>query len=113
MKQSDLEKLSHANFWDERYAAEKVERTPKKDESEDGTEGELGNFEWFRTFNDLRDFFGKKLPSSDFNPRILHLGCGNSVRFHFILPDWRWDGKMGGGGARGCGRDGGEHMRQR
>ena len=77
MKQSDLEKLSHAEFWDTRYATEKGEA--QRDEDEDGTEGELGNFEWFRTFEDLKQFFGKRLPASETNPEILHLGCGNSV----------------------------------
>ena len=78
MKQSDLEKLSHAEFWDGRYAAEKGDaKAPNEDE--DGTEGELGNFEWFRTFQDLKDFFGKRLPAPESEPEILHLGCGNSV----------------------------------
>lgn len=78
MKQSDLEKLSHAEFWDGRYAAEKGDARAPRDE-EDGTEGELGNFEWFRTFEDLKQFFGKRLPASELQPEILHLGCGNSV----------------------------------
>lgn len=81
MKQSDLEKLSHAEFWDTRYATEKGEA--QRDEDEDGTEGELGNFEWFRTFEDLKQFFEKRLPASEKNPEILHLGCGNSVSGSF------------------------------
>ena len=81
MKQSDLEKLSHAEFWDGRYAAEKGDaKAQGTNEEEDGTEGELGNFEWFRTFQDLKQFFGKRLPAPETEPEILHLGCGNSVR---------------------------------
>jgi SAM-dependent methyltransferase len=86
MSDAELEALSHAKFWDERYAAEK-EAAAKKDttnpddvpESSENTLSEgLGTFEWFRSFSDLQPFFSAHLRPPDTTPRILHLGCGNS-----------------------------------
>ena len=36
--------------------------------------------EWYRTFDKLRPFLLRVLPEVDCRPRILHLGCGDSVR---------------------------------
>ena len=41
--------------------------------------GESSN-EWYRTFENLRPFLGRKLPNPSLKPRILHLGCGDTVR---------------------------------
>ena len=54
-------------YWDKRYSAS-------------AASGEGASHEWFRTFEKLRPFLEKELPSSDQNPQILHLGCGDSVR---------------------------------
>jgi hypothetical protein len=61
--------LSHAEYWDERYSK---------------SDGTAPTHEWFRSFDDLEQFFQKNffqidgLKSSD-NPLILHLGSGDSV----------------------------------
>ncbi|KAJ7855034.1 S-adenosyl-L-methionine-dependent methyltransferase [Mycena olivaceomarginata] len=60
-----LEELSRADYWDERY---------RGDDSKDAT------FEWFKSFSNLESLFSKCLPKpAGAFPRILHLGCGNSV----------------------------------
>lgn len=60
-------RLAYADYWDDRYT-----------ETEDGQ-----LHEWFRSFNDLDEFFTRHLydvyPSATV-PRILHLGSGDSVR---------------------------------
>lgn len=58
MKDSDLAKLAHAEFWDERYAAEKKEAQDGEGEGE----AAIGSFEWFRDFKKPRSFFEKHLP---------------------------------------------------
>jgi hypothetical protein len=74
-KDSDLEELSHHEFWDDRYAGQHVV-------VEDGQEPVIKSFEWFGDFQKLKGFFAKQLPS-DTSCRVLHLGCGNSVRSPF------------------------------
>lgn len=70
-----LEELSFSSYWDSRYAK------PDAEES----------FEWFKSFSNLQNFFERHLPPPTLSvndsgkpPAILHLGCGNSVRY--ILP---------------------------
>jgi hypothetical protein len=61
------EDLSHASFWDQRYA---------------NSGGDAPTHEWFKSFESLKPFFYNHLIErrrSDYNPRILHLGCGDSV----------------------------------
>ncbi|CAK7566794.1 MAG: hypothetical protein SEPTF4163_004746 [Sporothrix epigloea] len=82
------EVLSHVEFWDGRYAE------AEGSTGSDGNGIEAGNslsietaaptHEWFRTYNDLEPFLRKVLfdrpgyrPVD--HPRILHLGCGDSV----------------------------------
>lgn len=60
--------LASPEYWDKRYA--KHSR---------GSESEHGTHEWFRTFEQLRPFLQKELPDPISAPRILHLGCGDSV----------------------------------
>lgn len=67
MADAEAERLAHADYWDERY-------------NEAGPDNRL--HEWFRSFGDLEPFFDKHLfqarePGT--NPRILHLGSGDSV----------------------------------
>ena len=62
-----LEELAHAEYWDQRYLS-----------SSDSS------YEWFKPFEILKPFLSKHLPVPSVgvngtNPRILHLGCGNSV----------------------------------
>lgn len=47
---------------------------------ESNSTGGKSSHEWFRTFEKLRPFLETKLPPSSLEPRILHLGCGDSVR---------------------------------
>lgn len=60
-----LKEFGHPEYWNKRY--------------ENGLESEGGTYEWFRTFQKLRPFFTRTLPEPNTKPRILHLGCGNSV----------------------------------
>lgn len=83
-----LRELSNATYWDERYAQEKNTNagptTGREEEdgttaSQSDTEGELGSFEWFRTFEQIQGFLEEVMPPPEDQPDILHLGCGNSV----------------------------------
>ena len=58
--------LGFPDYWNRRY--------------ENVAESEQATHEWFRTFDKLRLFLEKELPSASSEPRILHLGCGDSVR---------------------------------
>lgn len=66
--------LAHASFWDERY---------QKQSDDTGKP----THEWFRTFEDLEPFFERNLfqrydvrsDGGKKQPRILHLGAGDSV----------------------------------
>ncbi|KFA60282.1 hypothetical protein S40285_07396 [Stachybotrys chlorohalonatus IBT 40285] len=61
------ERLAHADYWDERYA-------------QTGGDGQV--HEWFRSFNDLSEFFARHLLQTrgpETAPRILHLGSGDST----------------------------------
>jgi hypothetical protein len=73
--QEDARALGHADFWDERYAK--------------ASEGEKPSHEWFRGFDALEPFFEKNLFSArgeeGKEERMLHLGSGDSVRFHIFL----------------------------
>ncbi|SPO00077.1 uncharacterized protein DNG_02929 [Cephalotrichum gorgonifer] len=65
MSDAELERLAHADYWDERY-------------SETGPDKQY--HEWFRSFDDLLPFFEQNLlqsPASE--TRILHLGSGDST----------------------------------
>ena len=68
MPQESLEELATSEYWDKRY----------KQASKDSQETEV--YEWFRRFADLRKFFSKHLPPVGQNSKVLHLGCGDSVR---------------------------------
>ncbi|KAI9704299.1 MAG: hypothetical protein M1836_007160 [Candelina mexicana] len=67
MSNDSLKELGTPEYWNKRY----------DDTSKDG---EKASHEWFRTFAQLRSFFEKELPAAETHPRILHLGCGDSVR---------------------------------
>lgn len=72
MPKERLEELAFAGYWDKRYAEEAKEK---------GTDGQdvLESFEWFKTFEKLRGWLEKYMPSPSEECHILHLGCGNSV----------------------------------
>ena len=62
-----VEELAHAAYWNQRYSS-----------SSDSS------YEWFKSFASLKPFLSKHLPDpstwvNGTDPRILHLGCGNSV----------------------------------
>ncbi|MCJ1320338.1 hypothetical protein MMC15_005676 [Xylographa vitiligo] len=57
--------LGFPDYWNRRYA--------------NVAESEQATHEWFRTFDKLRLFLEKELPSASSEPRILHLGCGDST----------------------------------
>ncbi|KAI1640845.1 S-adenosyl-L-methionine-dependent methyltransferase [Biscogniauxia mediterranea] len=67
MADKELERLAHADYWDERYAEAGPDRRVH---------------EWFRSFGDLEGFFEKHLfrpRGPQTGPRILHLGSGDST----------------------------------
>ena len=57
--------LGFPEYWNKRYDQVEV--------------SEQARHEWFRTFDKLRSFLEKELPDASSEPRILHLGCGDSV----------------------------------
>lgn len=64
MPKEDLAELAHAEYWDERY---------KKPEEQD-------KYDWLRDFKAVEPFLKGHLPAQNrHQPRILHVGCGNSV----------------------------------
>jgi len=88
-----LQELSHAKYWDQRYASEKkstgVRETEEEDDGVRGAEGgagQLGSFEWFRTFAQIKDFLADSMPPPSDDLKLLHLGCGNSVGCPYFLP---------------------------
>ncbi|KAI1498004.1 S-adenosyl-L-methionine-dependent methyltransferase [Biscogniauxia marginata] len=67
MADKELECLAHADYWDKRY-------------SKAGPDQRV--HEWFRSFNDLEEFFDQNLfqvRAPETAPRILHLGSGDST----------------------------------
>jgi hypothetical protein len=71
-----LTELSDPNYWDKRYASQ-------QSVSQNETPTNLDSFEWFRSFDQLRQFFAEYLPSPASGCHILQLGCGNSVSVCF------------------------------
>lgn len=69
MNTASQRELTTVEYWDKRYKVEKS--GVKLDDDED--------YEWFKTYEKLRPFFAKHLPSVESSPRILQLGCGTSV----------------------------------
>jgi len=66
MGDRSLKELGFPDYWNKRY--------------ETGSEIDGATHEWFRTFEKLRTFFERTLPEASSEPRVLHLGCGDSVR---------------------------------
>ncbi|KAI1773278.1 S-adenosyl-L-methionine-dependent methyltransferase [Hypoxylon cercidicola] len=67
MADEELKRLAHADYWDERYS---------------GVGPDQQVHEWFRSFDDLEEFFDRNLFQSlgpEKAPRILHLGSGDST----------------------------------
>ncbi|KAL2354728.1 hypothetical protein BJ546DRAFT_831077, partial [Cryomyces antarcticus] len=58
------EELAHPAYWNTRYG---------------GDDPDAATYDWLRTFSKIAPFFAKHLPPALSNPRILQLGCGNSV----------------------------------
>ena len=68
MNSKAQKELTFVKFWDDRYA------------KQDGLPTVVDeDYEWFRTFAQLRSFLERHLPSSSTNPQIIQLGCGTSV----------------------------------
>jgi hypothetical protein len=62
-----LAEMARPEYWNTRYT---------------DTEGD--NNDWLRNFASIKPFLEKHLPSASENPRILQLGCGNSVSHYSI-----------------------------
>lgn len=67
MGDDTLKELGFPAYWNKRY------------ENASQTEG---GHEWFRSFEKLRPFLERELPNPASEPRLIHLGCGDSVRLH-------------------------------
>lgn len=63
MVKESLEELAHPEYWDKRYSSREEDK-----------------YDWLRTFSTIRPFLEKYLPEASTAPKILQLGCGNSVR---------------------------------
>lgn len=64
--------LSRQSYWDKRYDVSTAEEKDK-DRAE--------SYDWLKDFGFVRGFLIKYLPGPETEPRILHLGNGNSVGF--------------------------------
>ncbi|MCJ1421107.1 hypothetical protein MMC32_007469 [Xylographa parallela] len=65
MDPNSTKELGFPDYWNNRY--------------NQGAESDHATHEWFRTFEKLRPFLEKELPRASSEPRILHLGCGDST----------------------------------
>lgn len=72
MDVKSVKELGFPEYWNRRY--------------ENALESEGATYEWFRSFEKLRPFLERELPHHSSEPRMLHLGCGDSVRLpsHFL-----------------------------
>ncbi|KAK3666386.1 hypothetical protein LTR22_002690 [Elasticomyces elasticus] len=64
MAKESLEELAHPEYWDKRYAA---------------NDDDAKRYDWLRNFETLKPFLLTHLPTPETNPKILHLGSGNST----------------------------------
>ena len=84
--------LVHPDYWNKRYKDAILESSASSANSstietdlpaglvKSNDNAELGTYDWFRTWEHLETWFKKHLTTEPKQPRILHLGCGNSVR---------------------------------
>ena len=64
-RQDELEELAHPGYWNARY-------------SQDNDDAKV--YDWLRRFDTIKPFLIKHLPAPEDEPKVLHLGNGNSVR---------------------------------
>jgi len=76
MNTAQLKELSTTSYWNTRYQSEQEGQQAKQGSQKDGEEKE---YEWFRTFEQIKPFLEKHLPPPSSDVRILQLGCGTSV----------------------------------
>lgn len=81
MNTAQLKELSTTSYWDTRYTVEQQQQRDKDKGSLDNAEQgqEEREYEWFRTFDQIKPFLEKHLPPTSSSVRILQLGCGTSV----------------------------------
>jgi len=81
MNTAQLKELSTTSYWDTRYTVEQQQQRDKDKGSSESTEQgqEEREYEWFRTFDQIKPFLEQHLPSASSSVRILQLGCGTSV----------------------------------
>ncbi|MCJ1451622.1 hypothetical protein MMC28_001962 [Mycoblastus sanguinarius] len=60
-----IKELGFPEYWNRRY--------------ENALESEGATHEWFQSFEKLRPYLERELPDPNSNPRMLHLGCGDST----------------------------------
>ena len=85
-----VDELAHAEYWDERYKnllngephrSEDSATDNEKSVIDDNDESkkDLMTYDWFRGWDYLESWCRENLPPTSAHPKILHLGCGNSV----------------------------------
>lgn len=75
------DELSHSTYWDQRYKGAIIgnETEDPDNTSDESRVKSLETYDWFRTWEHLDLWIRKILLERFTQPRILHLGCGNSV----------------------------------
>lgn len=96
MMEWESDELAHCEYWNTRYKTSTVQRPLSPASSVRTTElantqansnyedkgrqdGDLDSYDWFRNWEHLETWIRNTLPQSTTQPKILHLGCGNSV----------------------------------
>lgn len=92
------DELAHPEYWNIRYQTSITGRprspafsigdsdsVSSENETEDQiaeqAKRDLNTYDWFRNWEHLETWIKQILPASETCPKILHLGCGNSVCF--------------------------------
>jgi len=84
------EALGFAEYWNKRY---NIDKTIKSEEVAGDPKSDLPSYDWFRSYTSIKPFLQKHMPPAVAEqPRILHLGCGNSVCSERSLFENRTDG---------------------
>jgi hypothetical protein len=80
------DELRYATYWDNRYKDEIVIISDASNITAGSRHKEkLQTYDWFRTWEHLETWIRNILLHKFTQPRVLHLGCGNSVCLKFII----------------------------
>ena len=79
--EEQLKELSTASYWNNYYRGYEGEGLAEQKQKSDQ------EYEWYRTFEDVKTFLVAHLPSPASHCKLLHLGNGTSVRHLLTPPD--------------------------